>query len=85
MERSGQLYRTLRERLGERAEVEFVDPRNQITLFPMLIRDIRRYRRGWRTLWQALFGLRIPSVFADGRLVTAGRLPDPAEVLDAIT
>lgn len=80
MERMGPLYRALRERLGDSADIEVVDPRN-VTLFFLLIRDFRRYRVG---LWEALGTLaRIPvqAVVVNGRIVARGTWPDAEEVV----
>jgi hypothetical protein len=84
MEAMGPLYRGLKERFGDRIDVNVVDPRNLVTLFGLLIRDLRAHRPGWRTGLRTLFGFSVTSVIVNGRLVTRGRWPDVAEVERAL-
>jgi hypothetical protein len=72
MEQMGRIYRSAREQYGENAEVRVVDPRNLLSLIPLLLRDFRRYRVGVRTALRTISGITVASVVVNGRLVPAG-------------
>jgi hypothetical protein len=80
MEQMGPLYRTLRERLGDSAEIEVVDPRN-IGLFFLLLRDFWRFRVGLGAALRTLASIPVQAVVVNGRVVARGRWPEPDEVL----
>jgi hypothetical protein len=81
MEEAGVLYRAVRERFGDAVEIRVVDPRNLVSLLPLLVRDFRRYRVGLREAIRVLFGFRVASVLVNGRLVSRGRWPAPEDLL----
>jgi hypothetical protein len=60
-------------------EVETVDPRNQLYLIPRLLRDVLRYRPGWRAgLMTALQWFSLPAVVVNGRVISRrGEPVDP--------
>lgn len=82
MERMGPLYRELRERFGNSAEIEVVDPRNVSLLF-LLIRDFWRYRVGLGQALRTLARIPIQAVVVNGRIVARGEWPEP-EAITAI-
>jgi hypothetical protein len=84
MERMGPLYRDLRSFYGDDIEITVVDPRNMITLVPLVIRDAHAHGAG---IWQAvrtLSGVTITSVIANGRLLSRRGWPELAEVQAAL-
>lgn len=84
MEAMGPLYRELRDRYGEDVDVQVIDPRNVISLVPLLVRDVRRHGVGLPGALRTLFALPATGVVADGRIVARGRWPDAREVAAAI-
>lgn len=83
MARAGAIYRALKERFGEDVEIEVVDPRNILSWLSMVIRDARRYRAGWRSVWKVVSGLGTSGVIVNGQLVVRG-LPEAEHVVRAL-
>ena len=84
MEAMGPLYRDLRTRYGDAIEVHVVDPRNAISLLPLLVRDFRAHGVGVLEALRTLLRLPVTGVVADGRIVSRGRWPDAGEVAAAL-
>lgn len=80
MEGMGPLYRRLRGRFGDGLDLLVVDPRNQITLIPRLLRDFKRYGVGWGDALRTLRDLDTSTVVVNGRLFARGGWP-PAEAV----
>lgn len=80
MEAMGPLYRRLRGRFGDDLDLLVVDPRNQISLIPRLVRDFGRYGVGWREALRTLRDLSTSAVIVNGRLFARGAWP-PAEAV----
>jgi hypothetical protein len=79
MERMGPLYRALRERFGEMADIEVVDPRNVALLF-LLLRDFWAFRVGLGSALRTLARIPIQAVVVNGRIVARGEWPDAEDV-----
>ena len=84
MEAAGTLYRAVRQRHGSTVELRIVDPRNLLSLIPLLIRDFRRHRVGILDALRTLFGLSVASVVLNGRLISRGHWPETAELLEQL-
>ena len=70
---------------GENLDILHVDPRNQIYLFPKLIREaVVRGKFSFRHLQALLMLYRLPAVILDGRLLFSGSLPEAEEFLAAL-
>ena len=81
-ERAGALAEHLRLRLGERAEVHQVDPRNLAYLVPKLVRDYWIYRPPLGAFLRALFlFFSPPALIVNGRVLASRRLPDETATL----
>jgi hypothetical protein len=87
----GLLHRAIREFFPplegrERVAVEIVDPRNQLYLAPKLLRDVLRYRPGWRAGLRTVFqAFSLPAVVLNGRVLSRGDRPlDPDTLCHAI-
>lgn len=67
------------ERQRQELTMVTVDPRNQLYLIPKLLKDVWRYRPGWRDgLCTALQFFSLPAVVVNGRVLSCrGRLLDP--------
>ncbi len=86
MEAMGAVYRALRSAF-DRAEldVQVVDPRNSLWLIPAIWRDARR--RGMtvaEAATQVRRGVSVLAIVVDGRVVFAGGVPEPGEVVEAV-
>lgn len=75
MERAGELYREARRRFGADVEIHVVDPRNLVSLLPILVREFRRHRVSFGDALRTLFGLRVNAVVLNGRLVGSEKAP----------
>jgi hypothetical protein len=79
MERMGPLYRSLRDRFGDIAEIEVVDPRN-FTLFFLLVRDFLVFRVGLPEALSTLARIPVQAVVVNGRMIARGEWPDIEDV-----
>jgi hypothetical protein len=79
MERMGPLYKALRERFGDRIDIEVVDPRN-FGLFLLLVRDFWRFRVGLAGALRNLARISVQAVVVNGRVVARGDWPSADEV-----
>jgi len=80
MEAMGPLYRDLRERYGDAVQVQVLDPRNFISMLPLLVRDFRAHGVGVAEALWTLCRLPINGVVVNGRLLSSGRWPDADEL-----
>ena len=81
MDEFGVLYRAVKEAFGERVRVSIVDPRNQVSLVPMVIRDAVRYRVPALTAVQSLVAAGVCSAVFDGQLLFRREIPPVDRVL----
>lgn len=84
MDRFGELYRAVKAEFGEQVRVSVVDPRNQVSLIPMLIRDAFRYHVPAMTAVQSMFSASVCSAVFDGQLLFRRELPPVEQVLHLI-
>lgn len=84
MECAGTLYRALKERYADRVEIQVVDPRNYLSLVPMVLRDAWRHRAPPADALRALLGITVEMVLVNGRIVARNRWPEPAELFEAV-
>jgi hypothetical protein len=77
----GTIYRAVREEFGDRVEITVVDPRNQVSLVPLLVRDAFRYRVPLRAVLRSLTSASLSTGILDGRLLFERRIPEPDEVV----
>jgi len=76
MEGAGVLYRAVQARFGDEVELRIVDPRNFVSLIPLLLRDFFRYRVPLREALATLSGFTVNSVILNGRVRSRGEWPD---------
>lgn len=84
MEGAGALYRALRGEFGEAIELRVVDPRNWLSLLPILIRDFLRFDVTLRSGWATLTGMTVNAAVVNGRLLSRGPWPDLDQVVRAV-
>ena len=84
MEAMGPLYRDLRSRYGAAVEITVVDPRNLISVVALLMRDARAHGVGILSVLGTLFRIKLNTVIVNGRLITRGQWPEPAQVYAAL-
>jgi len=80
MEAMGPLYRDLRERYGDAVQVQVLDPRNFLSMLPLLVRDFRAHGVGLAEALRTLCRLPVTGVVVNGRLLASGRWPDADEL-----
>jgi hypothetical protein len=78
----GNLYRAVRERFGDRVAITIVDPRNQMSLAPLLLRDAVRYRVPLPAVLRSLTSTSVATGIFNGQLLFTRRIPQPDEVID---
>jgi hypothetical protein len=84
MESMGPLYRSIVERYGNDVDVQVVDPRNMLTLLPMLIRDLRAHGGGVIQALRTLRRLTFQTVVVNGRILSRGQWPEPDTVFSIL-
>jgi hypothetical protein len=84
MDRFGALYRRVREEFGEQVRITVIDPRNQISFLPLVLRDAVRYRVPPLTALRTAVSASVCSGVFDGRILFRGEVPTPQEVVDRI-
>ena len=84
MDRFGAVYRAVKAEFGPAVRVTVVDPRNQISLVPMVVRDAFRYRVPALTAARSLLSASVCSALFDGQLLFRREVPPVAQVLDLI-
>jgi hypothetical protein len=84
MDAVGAVYRAVRQAFGEEVAITVVDPRNQISLVPLVLRDAIRYRVPALTALRAVLAAGVSTGIFDGQLLFGGTVPPPAEVIEQI-
>ena len=80
MEALGPLYRRLREAVGDRVEIEVVDPRNFLWFMAWVLKDAWHFGLNWRETLRTIWRVAPPAVIVNGYLYSVGEWPD-ADVL----
>jgi hypothetical protein len=84
MEAMGPLYLELREAYGDAIEVNVVDPRNMISILPLLVRDFRFHGVSVRDALRTAVRFPVTGVVLNGRVVARGAWPRFSELKDLI-
>lgn len=84
MEEVGVLYRAVRDRFGDDVDIRVVDPRNLLSLVPILWQEGRRHGVPFGETLGSLLGLSVNMVIVNGRIVARNDWPDPDELLERI-
>lgn len=84
MDAFGAVYRAVKAEFGEEVRVSVVDPRNQVSLVPMIVRDAVRYRVPALTALQSVLSAGVCSAVFDGQLLFRRELPPVERVLELI-
>jgi hypothetical protein len=69
--------------LGD-VDVQVVDPRNMLTLLPMLFRDLRAHGGGVIQALRTLRRLSFQTVVVNGRILSRGKWPEPDTVFSIL-
>jgi hypothetical protein len=85
MQQCGELSEALRQELGDAVDITLVDPRNQLYLWPRLVRDVWRFRTPLTAALRTLaMAFSLPAVIVNGRVVASRHLPELPELIRAI-
>lgn len=84
MEEVGELYRALRDRFGDRVEIRVLDPRNLVSLVPILWQEGQRHGVPVPTRLSAVLRVSVNMVIVNGRVLSRGRWPAWRELRDAL-
>jgi len=80
----GAIYRAVRSTFGDEVQISLVDPRNFVSLVPLVVRDAYRYDVPMLTALRAMLSVTLPTGILDAQLLFRGTLPSPEAVVDAI-
>jgi hypothetical protein len=80
----GELYRTLREKFGDRVQFTIVEPRNIVSFIPLVVRDAIRFRVPLGAALRAIASTSNATGVLNGRVIYQGRAPSPSEVVDLV-
>jgi hypothetical protein len=84
MESMGPLYRSIVERYGPEVDVQVVDPRNVLTVVPMVVRDLWNHGGGIAQAWRTLRRMTFQTVVVNGRILSRGAWPEPDTVFSIL-
>jgi hypothetical protein len=84
MMRVGEVYRAVRHTFGDEVQISIVDPRNFVSLIPLVVRDAFRFHVPALTALRAMASVSLTTGILDAQLLFRGTLPSPAEVVDSI-
>lgn len=73
MESVGELYTRLHDEFSNVADIQIVDPRNQIYLVPKMISEGLKNSIPIGKILKAAFLFRVPAVFVNGELLSSGK------------
>jgi len=85
MKEMGAVYMRLKEAFGDRARVQYIDPRNYIVLMHRLLTDVLTYKPPLLTAFKLLtLSFPFPAVIVNGRLLMAREIGDPEEIVEKV-
>ena len=85
MQQVGILYRALRDRFGDDVEIRILDPRNLISLVPILWREGRRHGVPVSERLGVILRVSVNMLIVNGRIVARERWPSSSELLDRVS
>lgn len=81
----GQIVLALNEQFGKSVEITVVDPRNQLYLYPKILRDIWEYRPSLKSTFKGIFMMiSIPSIIINGEICYSRSLPGVQEIIKRV-
>jgi hypothetical protein len=84
-ESMGEIVRCLREEFGDAIELSVVDPRNQLYLYPKIVRDVWRFRPQLGSALRSLcMAFAFPAVLINGAVKFSRRIPAREEIMQAV-
>lgn len=84
MEDVGVLYRALRDRFGDEVEIRVLDPRNLLSLVPILWREGRRHGVPLVERLTNILRASVNMLIVNGRVVARGAWPSPSELVESV-
>lgn len=84
MESLGPLYRAIVARYGDEVEVQVVDPRNLLTLLPVVLRDLWSHGGSLGQAIRTLRRVSFQTVIVNGRILSRGAWPEPDTVFSIL-
>ena len=85
MQDVGVLYRALRDEFGEDVEIRVLDPRNLVSLVPILWGEGRRHGVPVPERLATVLRVSVNMLIVNGRIVARGGWPGPSELLDRVS
>lgn len=84
MEEVGVLYRAVRDRFGDDVDIRVVDPRNLLSLIPILWQEGGRHGVPVGETLRSMLRLSVNMLIVNGRIVGRNDWPDAGELLERI-
>ncbi|MFQ5822998.1 MAG: hypothetical protein ACE5JB_02985 [bacterium] len=82
----GEILQALNEHFGDAVEITVVDPRNQLYLYPKILKDIWKYRPSFKSALKGIFMMiSVPSIIINGEICYNRTLPKVQEIVESVT
>jgi hypothetical protein len=81
----GAVARWLNEEFGDAIELTIVDPRNQLYLFPKIVRDVWHFRPSFGKAFRSVgMAFAFPAVLINGATIFSRSVPQREEIVQAV-
>jgi len=81
----GEIVQALNGEFGEAVEITVVDPRNQLYLYPKILKDIWKYRPSWKSTIKGVFMMiSVPSIIINGEICYIRKIPSEQEIVKRV-
>lgn len=81
----GEIVQALNGEFGEAVEITLVDPRNQLYLYPKILKDIWKYRPSWKSTMKGIFMMiSVPSIIINGEICYIRKIPNEQEIVKRV-
>jgi len=75
------LGKYLKDEYGNRVDIKYIDPRNQVYLLPKLFKDVWKYKPGFTHALKVIFQFfRCPAVIINGMIMHNAFITSPNEI-----
>lgn len=81
----GEILQALHQNFGEAVEITVVDPRNQLYLYPKILKDIWKFRPPVKFALKGIFMMiAVPSIIINGQVCYSRKIPNVQEIVEKV-
>jgi hypothetical protein len=81
----GEIVQALSQSFGENVEITIVDPRNQLYLYPKIIKDLWKFRPSMKSILKGIFMMiSVPSIVINGEVCYSRKIPRTREIVERV-